>query len=347
MSRRGGQLTRVTLRLGLLLGGMVAGWCAYNAITGDAAYAADAPHAVTGNSTANHQRISPSSERRLTGPTQRRKGAARVPSATAGGGTATSTDPSRVSTGSRAGWKAHPDRSTSPPPRHRGGTAAPDHAARPTAGTPGRKGTENAQGRVPAAGAGRPVAKPHPGAAHGRGRAGAGEEQGPGDEPGPNAEPPVSRHIPPTRNGAKNAAETPVPGPKARPIDANRVVRPAPRLAPAVRVIVGLLTVPQRHVKAGEWSPPKAEPATTRGPADPTTVAIVQGNVPGPGAEPAPDAPAPRPASVGVSNAGHCDTTDAPTAVWMPPAVPAQRYRPDRAGGGLPSRSPRPGTRPA
>ncbi|PWU54365.1 hypothetical protein DLE60_29880, partial [Micromonospora globispora] len=60
MSRRGGQLTRVTLRLGLLVGGMAAGWCAYSAVTSDAAYAADAPHAVTVNGTAHLPRISPS-----------------------------------------------------------------------------------------------------------------------------------------------------------------------------------------------------------------------------------------------------------------------------------------------
>ncbi|SCL29186.1 hypothetical protein GA0070624_3835 [Micromonospora rhizosphaerae] len=51
MSRRAGQLTRVALRLGLLLGGVVCAWSVYEAATGHIAYAHDAPPAISADGT--------------------------------------------------------------------------------------------------------------------------------------------------------------------------------------------------------------------------------------------------------------------------------------------------------
>ncbi|GAA4562940.1 hypothetical protein GCM10023176_05800 [Micromonospora coerulea] len=47
MTRHGGRLTRLALRLGLLLAGVSGTWIAYDAVTGDAAYAADPAPAGT------------------------------------------------------------------------------------------------------------------------------------------------------------------------------------------------------------------------------------------------------------------------------------------------------------
>ncbi|MEU1689806.1 hypothetical protein ABZ452_31340, partial [Micromonospora sp. NPDC005707] len=46
MTRRGGRLTRVALRLGLLLGGVAVAWGAHEAATDSAAHAADRPPAT-------------------------------------------------------------------------------------------------------------------------------------------------------------------------------------------------------------------------------------------------------------------------------------------------------------
>ncbi|SCG68971.1 hypothetical protein [Micromonospora inositola] len=47
MRRRGERLTRIALRLGLLVAGVTGAWSVYDAVTGDTAYAADPPPAVT------------------------------------------------------------------------------------------------------------------------------------------------------------------------------------------------------------------------------------------------------------------------------------------------------------
>ncbi|MGW4297058.1 hypothetical protein ACWEH1_29040, partial [Micromonospora chersina] len=43
MTRRGARLTRVALRLGLLLGGVALAWCAHEVAAGAAAHAAERP----------------------------------------------------------------------------------------------------------------------------------------------------------------------------------------------------------------------------------------------------------------------------------------------------------------
>lgn len=337
MSRRGGQLTRVTLRLGLLLGGIVAGWSAYSAVSADAAYAADAPHAVTVNGTADLPRISRTPDLRLTETTQSAETSVRFPSASGDGGTVTTADRSRVSTGSRAAWGSRPDRPTTSSPRHRTEKAAPDRPDRPAARTPARtgSGTEPTGSRVPAtptAHVGRPVAKPGTGPVPEPGRPGTGTTR-PVDSHVPKPEAKDDAHALP---GPKEAAKTPSRDPGKSRAEPTLIARTARGLTPAVPVIVGLLAVPHRHAKAGDWSPPQAGGATTGRAPDPTR----------PDAEPAPGAPAPHPGSVGTSQAGHGDAADASGAAWTPPVALAQPCRPDRAGD-LPSRSPRPGTRPA
>lgn len=338
MSRRGGQLTRVTLRLGLLFGGMVAGWCAYSAVSADAAYAADAPHAVTVNGTTDLPRISFSRELRLTETTQSAQTSVRFPSATRDGGTVTTADPSRVSTGSRTAWGPRPDRPTTSP-RHRTEKAAPDRPDRSAARTPARtgSGTEPTRSRAPATptdGAGRPVAKPGTGPMPSPVRPGSGTAR-PVDSHVPKPEAKDDAHVPPALPGPKDAAKTPSHDPGKSPAEPTLIDRTARGLTPAVPVIVGLLAVPH-HAKAGDWSPPQARAATTGRAPDPTR----------PDAESAPGAPAPHPGIVGTSQAGHGDAADASVAAWTAPVALAQRCRPDRAGD-LPSRSPRPGTRPA
>ncbi|MGC1215674.1 MAG: hypothetical protein WA890_31010 [Micromonospora sp.] len=337
MSRRGGQLTRVTLRLGLLVGGMVAGWCAYSAVCGDAAYAADAPPRVTANGTTDLPRISLSPDLRLT-ETQSAQTSVRFRPVTRDGGTVTTADPSRVSTGSRAGWEPRPD-GPATSPRHRTEKAAPARPDRPAARTPAKTGpgtepTRSPTPATPTARVRRPVAKPDTGPVPSPVRPGTGTSR-PVDSDVPSLEPQDDTHVPPASRGTEDATEPPSPDAGQTPAGPTPIARTARGLAPAVPVIVGLLAVPHRHAKVGDWPPPQGEATAGRAP-DPTP----------PDAEPASETPAPRPGSVGTSQAGHADAADTSGAAWAPPVTLAQRCGPDRAGD-LPSRSPRPGTRPA
>ncbi|WP_200210333.1 hypothetical protein [Micromonospora coerulea] len=70
MTRHGGRLTRLALRLGLLLAGVSGAWIAYDAVTGDAAYAADPAPAGTVTRTVDLLRAVPSPVLRTT-PTDR------------------------------------------------------------------------------------------------------------------------------------------------------------------------------------------------------------------------------------------------------------------------------------
>lgn len=334
MSRRGGQLTRVTLRLGLLFGGVVAGWCAYNAISGDAAYAADAPHVVTVDGTADRLPISLSPVIRPTATTESPEASTGSTSTSGDGGAATSTEPSQVRTLSQDGWGSHPDRATTP----RTGKTTPGRPERPAATPPARTVPP---GTAPTRSAGSaPVTPaPHPGATSGAGPVLNPERPAPGAASRP-AEPPVPIPQPPVNTPAApavdDAAEPTVPDPAAAPIDSVPDASASTPAPAAPHLSFGLAIAPHHEHAAGAWSARHTNAVATRPVFDP-----IRSDV-----DPAPGIPTSSPGSVGTSSAGHSEAAETSAVNWTPPAVRGQRQRPAPAVD-LPSRSPRPGTRPA
>ncbi|WP_406045263.1 hypothetical protein OG799_12770 [Micromonospora sp. NBC_00898] len=142
MTRRGERLTRLALRLGLLLAGVTGAWSAYDAVTGHAAYAADPAPAVTVTDPVTMLRdalsaVLPTTP--TTGPTAPRTGTG----------------------GAQPDPAPPPTASTRPAPRTSDHRTAPDAPRRTTRDAPPRRVTRHAPPhRRPAARSARPGLPP-------------------------------------------------------------------------------------------------------------------------------------------------------------------------------------------
>lgn len=360
MSGRGEQLTRVALRLGLLIGGMAGAWSAYDAVTADVAHATDAPHTVTVDARAGSL---PSPLSRLAGSTEARTDppqSAETPDPTSGAGDEVAATPPDAPSGegTEATPTTDPHRTTAPTPNRRTRCEAPDHRAGPSPTTTRRTtpGTTpaRARGKAPATIGDRPITKPvfrspspapgpaprpHPTAPRPHDPVPPPAEPAPGtpDRPtGPPAPPPVDR-------GVDDPAEDADP-----PTAPTEPAEPTAPSATAVGQTTGTqITVTHRDPATGHWSPAVDR---ERG-GHPDVVRIVASTDPAPrparpDIEPSPVTPTAPGNSAGTSHAAHGEAADAAAVGWAPLLARGEACRPARADA-LSSRSPRPGSRPA
>ncbi len=360
MTRRSGQLTRVALRLGLLLGGVVAAWGAHEIATADAAYAADRPAPVSATVDLVTGVLGPLlGSEPVTGPGHPAPATDVHPPAPAPPSRSTPERPTQV-TG--APWSRHrpahrparhtpTDRPSAPAGRPGPPTSAndpirpttrPAHAvpapAGPATGTR-RPVTELAGVLGPVAGALRPVTDPI------REDLLAPVADALRPVTGPlgsivalawDALKPVRDPLDPVLGPLYPGSEVP---PAAPPAPADQLGGPPSPSRPVVDPVPA--AVPGHAASTPAWSNTASD-----GPA--------------PGRPGRPDHPRPlrsdlahRPGTYtpGTHNpdtagAGHGELADAAAPGWAPPAEWGRRCHPT-GGGLLPSRSPRPGTRPA
>ncbi|MEV4656656.1 hypothetical protein [Micromonospora sp. NPDC049301] len=362
MTRRAGRVTRFALRLGLLVGGIVAVWGAHEIGTTAAAYAAEPPPAAPVEAAVDLLGGVLGPILGTSTPPPAREGTA---DATAPGIPPSGAAPSR--TPARA--ESRPANQVTPPPAHPVQVGTPEAAAdgvrRPA--TPPRGGRVLA----PVVDVLRPVTEPI--------RAGvitpASEVLRPVTDPvraivlaplvdalNPATQPlapilsPVWRELEPLLTPL-----APLPGSQAPVTD-----RPDPptgptATAPAPSASIGTVDDLVSDAGAGCCTGSVGELARpASGPALPSTSAarhsptelsspLVRPDLPyppRPDMDSTPAMPAPGNSGPGHSGTVHGDPSDAPTATWAPPTMAGSRCHPTD-GDSLPSHSERPGTRPA
>ncbi|MFR9779116.1 hypothetical protein ACL02O_24065 [Micromonospora sp. MS34] len=378
MTRPGGRLVRVTLRLGLLLGGVVAGWGAHEIATVGDAYAADrpapahhTPHLFTGTH-GPHSGSAPTTVRHRHRPTvdgrtpapPRRATPNRPPAQAA------DTPPARHRPAYRPSGQRRADRP--PAPSGRPGPST-------TAGDPLRPTTRAAR-VVPTPG---PVADPAPPAAlrpgadpvgtgvvdrvAGAPRAVTGPLGPIGVPPWHGLKPvldpldPVLDPLEPMLKPPKTP-KTPKQPPPAQPAtDVPSPPTAPPPAQPAVPAPSDDLVGPTSSIRpvtvtAADWAAPSAATrlapgsawgTAARGDPVPSRSTRTHGPWPvSPDVAPVPGTNAPGTSGASSAAAGHGELADASAPAWTPPARPGRRC-PDASGDALPSRAPRPGTRPA
>ncbi|MFU8875416.1 hypothetical protein [Micromonospora sp. SL4-19] len=276
MTPRGEQWTRVALRLGLLLGGVVVAWGAYEAATAAAAYAADRPPAASGAAV-----DLPTDVRHPPHPAKKPHKA-----------TARPTPPGQAK--NRTTPPGQVKNRTTPPGQAKNRTTPPGQAKNRT--TPPGQAKNRAK------------SPPDPG------------------QIGEDAPTPVDDVLSqPVRSGAPSPA-THAPRPVTEPVRAGL----SPKHAGTRHA-----TTANRHAVAALCSPPPLDrsdgPRPLRSDASSAPVTPVHRSSGS--------------ASSAPSGAAHGDSADASAIAWAQPTLSGHPCRPT-GGGALPSRSPRPGTRP-
>ncbi|WP_346536718.1 hypothetical protein [Micromonospora sp. DPT] len=374
MSRRGGRWTRLALRLGLLLGGVVVAWGAHEAAITATAYAADRPPAAPTDAAIDLLTDVLRPVLDAATPEGRTDDAAAPAVTPLEPDSLAVPPPERIAPSHRApeqpatrpGWSPTPAARRAEPPARVGTPKPAAEASRPTTGLLGRDAltptgdalrtvTEPVRSGVltPLVDALRPVTGPvqadvvMP----------VTDALRPVTQPltpilspvwqglQPVLEPldPVLETLEPVTDLLNPPAATPPP---TTPSPASPVGGPVPGTGPGY-------TGPATGPVVAAPARPAAGPDSSSIPPDwhTTTQLSSLPRLAWPGAPhlPWPDAdsaPAPGTSGSGASGAVHGNPADALTSVWTPPSVAGRRCHP-AGGDALPSRSPRPGTRPA
>ncbi|RZU76254.1 hypothetical protein EV384_4890 [Micromonospora kangleipakensis] len=341
MTRRGERLTRVALRLGLLLAGVSGAWTAYDAVTGDAAYAAEPTPTVTVIGTVDLLQGLLTDGLPAT-PTADPSGTA-APSTETGEATP-DTPPPAASTQPTSPPPAPPQRTTGDAPPQRTARDIPPHRTAWHT-PPHRTARDTAPYRRPAAAPARPGPTSHR-ATKSPPPTGGPSRARPAKPAATAPRPVTAKVVKPglrPRKPVRGSAKPPAGPPDQAGAPAENAPPPG-RAAPAATTpehadrTPGADVAPSRPDAAvRQWSPLEAD--TPLGRLAHPLRSDADYLPPGPG-------PVPVPSSAGSSGAAHSDVAEGSAAAWTPPAVRGQRCRPDHPAG-LSSRSPRPGTRPA